>query len=174
MDIKELFSDIWPLLIIAFSVWSAINENKKKKRAAENKRQAGTSHSLATPQRIDEPSDSPWAALLSDEFDILKSLKATPEGDDASHTTPTNSEYSATYSYTGGSEPTPHLQTQNSTAQTAKSTTEAEGTAAVKIDPEILKTFEAEREAAIMRRRQRRATLRRAIIWSETLPPKFR
>lgn len=152
MDIKELFSSIFPWLIITFAIWSGYNEHKKKKREAEAEAEAerrGNAHSHRA-RSIPEPPESPWAALL-----------ANAEIEVAPPPAPRRAE--------------PPVQPRQRPQQPRREMApEAEGTAAVRIDPAKIQAIEKEREAAEMRRRQRRAALRRAIIWSETLPPKFK
>lgn len=152
MDIKELFSTIFPWLVITFAIWSGYNEHKKKKREAEAEAEAERRSDALSRRRalsLSEPPESPWAALLAN-----AEIEVTPPP------TPRRAE------------PPQPLQ-QRAPQPRREMTPEAEGTAAVRIDPAKIQAIEKEREAAEMRRRQRRATLRRAIIWSETLPPKF-
>lgn len=152
MDIKELFSTIFPWLVVTFAIWSGYNEHKKKKREAEAEAEAERRGDVPSSRRsrsISVPPESPWAALLAN-----AEIEVTPPP------TPRRAE--------------PPQQPQQRAPQPRREMTpEAEGTAAVRIDPAKIQAIEKEREAAELRRRQRRATLRRAIIWSETLPPKF-
>lgn len=154
MDIKELFSTIFPWLVITFAIWSGYNEHKKKKREAEAEAEAEDERRSDVLSRrralsLSEPPESPWAALLAN-----AEIEVTPPP------TPRRAE-------------PPQPPQQRAPQLRREMTPEAEGTAAVRIDPAKIQAIEKEREAAEMRRRQRRATLRRAIIWSETLPPKF-
>lgn len=138
MDLKEIFTELWPWLLIALTTWGAVNDRKKKKRELEEARAERTQIRHRPPM-----ASAPQPSV---------SHVAPPPVPVQTHEPRT--------------EDTP-------AAENYRFDADAEGAPAVGPSEAVRQADAEEREAAEKRAR-RRSALRRAIIWSEVLPPKFR
>lgn len=143
MDFKEIFSEIWPWLLIAITAWGTISDRKKKQRK-EREEDELAERIMNRPAA--EPSQTSLSAMIQG---LARTRQQTPPPAPQTEEKP-----AADYGFDAAEEGV-HAVDADSVA--AKSTVAAE----------------ADSQAAANRSR-RRAALRRAVIWSEVLPPKFR
>lgn len=143
MDLKEIFSEIWPWLLIAITAWGTISDRKKKQRK-EREEDELAERIMNRPAA--EPSQTSPGAMIQG---LARTRQQTPP---------------------------PAPQTEEKPAADYGFDAAEEGVHALDADSVVTKATEAAEadSQAAANRSRRRAALRRAVIWSEVLPPKFR
>lgn len=143
MDFKEIFSEIWPWLLIAITAWGTISDRKKKQRKEQEEDELAK-RIMNRPAA--EPSQTSPGAMIQG---LARARQQTPP---------------------------PAPQTEEKPAADYGFDAAEEGVHAVDADSVATKATEAAEadSQAAANRSRRRAALRRAVIWSEVLPPKFR